>query len=69
MLSHQLVSICRVLSNILINVPVYHHLRYHRELASERVGIDSDKLQKVGMGDVHPGDTFLAEALDCMGLR
>ena len=61
-------SICRILSNVLINVPVDHHLRYRRELAGERVDINGNELQKVGMGDVHPDDTFFAEALDCMGL-
>ena len=64
-----MVSICRILSNVLIDVPVRHHLRYHREAAGERVDIDSDELQKVGMRDIHPDDTFLAEVLDCMGLR
>ena len=62
-------SICRILSNVCNNVPVRHHLRYHRKPSGERADIDSDELQKVRMGDIHPDDTLLAKTLYCMSLR
>lgn len=58
--------ICRILADILPNIPVYHHFRNHRALPGERVDIDGDELQEIGMRNAHPDDGLLAEALDWM---
>ena len=56
-------SICRILANILPDIPVHHHFRNHRILASLSVDIDGNELQEVGMGHVHPEGALFTKEL------
>ena len=50
--------------DVILNIPVRHHFRYHRASAGLRIDVDSDELQEVGMSNGHPDDGLLAEALN-----
>jgi hypothetical protein len=62
-MTYQAVSICRILANILPDIPVHHHFRNHRTLASLSIDIDGNELQEVGMGNIHPEDALFTKEL------